>query len=183
VSKELRELWSAARAQGGDEPVDSLAILDVITNERRFVAYRRLLESSSRESFSAMLRETVPLRASHVQRESWAELTPHIAATLEIAIEIAHRRGTPATSADVLDGLAIVPGSLAFTVLARLGYVPCGAARQAWRRLEQGEKLFWQQRHERALDRFEAGSSRLAAELQASHEGAVLGSPASQTMQ
>jgi hypothetical protein len=49
---------------------------------------------------------------------------------LESLVEIAHRRGTPATSADALEGLAVVPGSLACN-LGRFGFLPCAAARQA----------------------------------------------------
>jgi len=139
----------------------------------------RSLESSARDGFSAMLREAAPLRGSHVSRDSWTEMTPHTAATLELAIEIAHRRGTPATSADVLDGLAVVPGSLAHTILSRLRYVPCEAAHEAWHRLERGEKLFWQQCYERTLDRFEAHSATIAAGLRSTRESASLRSSAS----
>jgi hypothetical protein len=174
VSKELRELWTAARASSCGEPVDSLAILDAIGSDRRFVAYRRLLESAARDGFPVMLREGMPLRGSHVRRDSWTEMTPHIAATLELAIEIAHRRLTPATSADVLDGLAVIPGSLAHTILGRLGYVPCEAARQAWHHLQRGEKLFWREHYERTLGRFEARSSaRLAAGVRSAREAAA----------
>jgi hypothetical protein len=169
VGKELRDLWHAAVARQGDEPVDSLAVLELIACDGRFVGYR-LLESSTREGCSAMLRDTMPLSGSHARRDPDAEMTPHIAATLEIAIEIAHGRGTPATSADVLDGLAVVPGSPAHTMLGRLGFVPCAAAREAWHRLQRGDKLFWQQHYERTLERFRR-PMRAAAKVRSTREG------------